>query len=92
MAFEPGHEKFGGRKKGSLNKATRQAQKAAREIINHPKYRKGLLGWMIDAQPSPEIEKMLWKYGFGEPLNPNVLLSGPSAARPPKEDKKSGSE
>jgi hypothetical protein len=92
MPFSKGHNKLGGRKKGSLNKRTRLAQQIALDILTDKKYLKGLRARMIDAQPSPEIEKMIWRYGFGEPLNPNLLLTGPSAALPPKEDAKSDSE
>jgi len=75
MAFEEGHKKVGGRKKGSLNKATRLAQKLAQNILTDEKYLKALRERMIDDQPSERIEEMLWKYAFGTPRDPNVPRS-----------------
>ena len=90
MAFPTGHKKFGGRKKGSLNKTTRLAQLLAQKILLDPKYLKCLRARIIDDKPSPDIEKMLWRYGFGEPLNPN--LRGRPTPPPPKEDAEGESE
>jgi hypothetical protein len=89
MAFPKGHTKFGGRQKGSLNKATRLAQQLAQGILTDPKYLKGLRARMIDNTPSAEIEKMLWRYAFGEPRNPNILNR---PAPPPEEDAESDSK
>ena len=72
MGFSKGHKKFGGRKKGSLNKATRLGQQAGQAILTDEKYRARLRRRMIDYEPSPEIEQLLWAYAFGKPLDPNV--------------------
>ena len=73
MGFVRGHRKLGGRRKGSLNKATRLGQRLAQAILTDEKYLAQLRRRMIDDQPSPEIEKMLWAYACGQPLDPNVL-------------------
>ena len=72
MSFKPGHKKVGGRRKGSLNHSTRLARRLAQHILTDEKYLKDLRARMIDDQPSPAIERMLWSYAFGEPLNPNA--------------------
>ena len=82
-------EQFGERK-GSLNKTTRLAQLLAQKILLDPKYLKRLRARTIDDKPSPDIERMLWRYGFGEPLNPNIL--GRAAPPPPMEDAQGDSE
>jgi len=79
-----GHKKLGGRKKGSLNKATQLGQQVAQAILTDEKYRDNLRARMIDDQPSPAIEKMLWAYACGKPLDPNV--PGRSTPRPPSPD------
>ena len=84
MAFIKGHKKLGGRKKGSLNKATRLGQRLAQGILTDEKYLAQLRRRMIDDQPSPEIEKMLWAYACGQPLDPNVLRR--ITPRPPSPD------
>ena len=92
MGFAAGHEKRGGRKKGSLNKATRRAQKLAQEILTDEEYLKTLRERMIDDQPSERIEEMLWKYAFGKPRDPNVPRSRRPAPPSPETDDESRSE
>ncbi len=84
MGFMKDHKKLGGRKKGSLNKATRLGQQAAQAILTDEKYRARLRKRMIDYEPSPEIEQMLWAYAYGKPRDPNVLRR--STPRPPSPD------
>ena len=84
MGFSKGHQKLGGRKKGSLNKATRLGQQVAQAILTDEKYRARLRRRMIDYEPSTEIEQMLWAYACGKPLDPNVPRR--STPRPPSPD------
>jgi hypothetical protein len=84
MGFLKGHKKVGGRKKGSLNKATRLGRQLAQAILTDEKYQDHLRRRMTHDQPPPEIEKMLWAYGCGQPLDPNVRRS--STPRRPPED------
>ena len=81
MGFMKGHKKMGGRKRGSLNKATRLGRQVAQAILTDEKYRDHLRARMINDEPSPVIEKMLWAYACGQPLDPNV--SRRSTPRPP---------
>jgi hypothetical protein len=59
MGFGKGHKKLGGRKKGSLNRATRRGQQMAQAILTDEKYLGRLRRRMTDYEPSPEIEQML---------------------------------
>ncbi len=79
MGFVRGHRKLGGRRKGSL-----PGQQLAHAILTDEKYLAQLRRRMIDDQPSPEIEKMLWAYAWGQPLYPNVLRR--ITPRPPSPD------
>ena len=72
-SFVKGHEKKGGRKKGSLNKATKLAQQITQEILTDEKYLQRLRRRLFDDQPPPALEKMIWTYAFGQPFDPNVL-------------------
>ena len=74
MAFVKGQEKKGGRKKGSLNRATKLAQAMAESILTDPKYLEQLRRRMLDEQPPPALEKLLWNYMGGKPRDPNILL------------------
>jgi hypothetical protein len=59
--------KTGGRKKGSLNKATREAQEFCASIIDDPQYQRTLRRRAIKATLSPAVEVMLWHYARGVP-------------------------
>jgi hypothetical protein len=78
--FTKGHQKAGGRQKGSLNKATRLGQQLAQAILTDEQYRDQLRRRMLDEQPPAALEKMVWAYGYGLPLDPNVRRR---STRPP---------
>ncbi len=59
--------KTGGRKKGTLNKATTAAREACAEIVDDPVYRKKLLAAARARTLPPAVETMLWHYAKGKP-------------------------
>ena len=72
MRFETGHEKKGGRKKGTPNKATQRGRELAQAIIEDPKYQRHLRKRLRDFEPPCGMEILLWAYAFGRPLDPNA--------------------
>jgi hypothetical protein len=71
MAFEKGHRKFGGRKKGTRNKACELGRELAQAILFKKRYRKNLVKRLCDFDAPPRTEEFLWAYAFGMPLDPN---------------------
>lgn len=62
-----GLPKTGGRKKGGLNKVTREAREAASQLVDDPAYRARLLADLRERKVAPAIEAMLWYYAKGKP-------------------------
>ncbi len=56
-----------GRKKGTPNRVTVEAQKACAAIVDDPAYRKTLLAAARARELAPGIEAMLWHYAKGKP-------------------------
>ncbi len=56
-----------GRKKGTPNKVTVEAQKACAAIVDDPAYREKLLAAARARDLAPGIEAMLWHYAKGKP-------------------------
>ena len=71
MAYEKGHSKFGGRKKGTRNKASEWGRELAQAIIGNAKYQKMLAKRLRNFDVPLRTEEFLWKYAFGMPLDPN---------------------
>lgn len=63
-------KKTGGRKKGTPNKATREAKEFCASIIDDPRYQRALRARAIKATLSPAVEVMLWHYARGVPKQP----------------------
>lgn len=61
------NKKTGGRKRGTPNKATREAKEFCASIIDDPTYQQNLRERAIKAELSPAVEVMLWHYARGVP-------------------------
>jgi hypothetical protein len=59
--------KTGGRRPGSLNKATVEAKKVCAELVDDPGYRSRLRERLQAGELSPAVECMLWHYAKGKP-------------------------
>ena len=72
MAGSRRGERRGGRQKGVPNKRTAvgmtlsEVRAAALKIIDHPVYRLGLEARIRDGR-APQMEILLWHYGYGKP-------------------------
>lgn len=58
--------KTGGRRPGSLNKATIEAKTACAELVDDPEYRRRLGERLRSGKLSPAVECMLWYYAKGK--------------------------
>lgn len=72
--------KTGGRIKGTPNKATVDAQRAAADIVDDPVYREQLKARALKGELPPAIETMLWHYAKGKP--PDELRVGDKDGNP----------
>jgi hypothetical protein len=94
--FQPGHQKRGGRKKGTPNKATLQEREFCQRIVTDEAYRTNLHDAMVNRRVAPAIECMVWDRAFGkvkevvqhqgntiEPLQ--IVLTDATAAAPDAE-------
>ena len=59
--------KTGGRRPGSLNKATVEAKAACTALVDDPVYRQRLATRLRAGKLSPAVECMLWYYAKGKP-------------------------
>jgi hypothetical protein len=59
--------KTGGRRSGSLNKATVEAKAACAELVDDPAYRRSLARRLRTGKLSPAMECLLWYYAKGKP-------------------------
>ena len=59
--------KTGGRRTGSLNRATLEAKAACAELVDDPDYRRSLARRLLSGKLSPALECMLWYYAKGKP-------------------------
>ena len=66
MAERPKRQKFGGRKKGTPNKVTVEAQVSARQLVDDPIYRANLLQRLQEGKAGA-MEPVLWYYAHGKP-------------------------
>jgi len=67
MPFEPGHDKFGGRKKGTPNKSTAVARKLALATLGDLGEYTANARERIRAGKAPRLETRLLEYIFGPP-------------------------
>ena len=77
MKFQQGHKKTGGRKAGTLNKATIEIKEFARGILEDPIYQKGLRDRVIQGK-APQIEILLFHYAYGKPAYDRKLSDEPT--------------
>ena len=61
------NKKTGGCKRGTPNRATREAKEFSASIINEPRYQRNLRARAIKGSLPPAVEAMLWHYAFGVP-------------------------
>jgi hypothetical protein len=61
-------KKTGGRTKGTLNKATREAKEFCASVIDDPAYQARLRSRAVTGKLSPAVECMLWYYAKGKPI------------------------
>jgi hypothetical protein len=66
VGFKAAHQKVGGRKKGTPNKATVEIKEFARSILEDPLYQKRLRGRVMQGKAS-QIEVLLFHYAYGKP-------------------------
>jgi hypothetical protein len=59
--------KTGGRRPGSLNKATIEVKQACAELVDDPAYRAKLKQRLLAGTLSPALESLLWYYAKGKP-------------------------
>ena len=69
MAFEPGHQKVGGRGQGVPNKATTLVRELARRLVQDPKYLESLRRRLRRGEAG-SMEPMLWNHAHGRPTEP----------------------
>lgn len=74
--------KTGGRKKGTLNKATIESRDLCAKIVNDPVYRRMLTKRANAGTLAPGMEQMLWDRTYGK-VSDKLQLGGPSG-RPMK--------
>jgi hypothetical protein len=69
--------KTGGRKKGSLNKTTREAKELCASLLQNPTYLRNLRNRVLDGTLPPALEAMLWHYAYGVPKQTVALETKP---------------
>src|SRR5262245_49506862 len=77
--FEPGHQGKGGRPPGSRNKATLEGRDLARQLLEDPAYRASLRRRLI-AGRAPQMEALLFKYAYGQPIERHEVSADVTAA------------
>jgi hypothetical protein len=66
MAFQRGHPKLGGRRRGVSNKTTAEMRAWAAELITDLAYRESLRRRLLKGRAG-RIEPLLWQYACGRP-------------------------
>lgn len=66
MQFKAAHQKVGGRKSGTPNKATVEIKEFARSILEDPLYQQRLRNRVIQGKAS-QVEVLLFHYAYGKP-------------------------
>ena len=64
-----GATKTGGRRKGTLNRATRAAKEFCTSVVDDPMYQATLRRRALTGELAPAIEAMLWYYAKGKPVD-----------------------
>jgi len=66
MAFEAGHEKRGGRKPGTPNRASGAGREVAALLLDDPEYQRSLRKRLIRGE-APRLELLIWELRYGKP-------------------------
>ena len=69
--FRNGHQKFGGRRKGTLNKRTRAQMEFYESLITDPAYVKHFKRRLKGGELDPELELRCHDGAWGKALDPN---------------------
>src|SRR5215470_4640418 len=77
-SFKLGRCKTGGRQRGTPNRASVDVREAARQLIEDRTYRAALRRRLI-AGTAPEMEKHLWLYAYGKPVDRVQVAVAPAA-------------
>jgi len=76
MAFQRGHEKRGGRKRGTVNKASRAGREVAALLLDDPAYQRSLRKRLIRGE-APRLELLIWELRYGKPrVEADEVLKG----------------
>ena len=65
--FEKGRAKTGGRKAGVVNQTTVEIREVARSLLEDPQYQRRLRERLLAGKCPPQIEALLFYYGYGKP-------------------------
>lgn len=68
-----GTPKTGGRKRGTLNRATREAREFCVSIIEDPRYQASFRRRAMRGKLAPAVESMVWHYAKGRPVEETKL-------------------
>ena len=66
MSFQPGHEKRGGRRRGTANRLTDEAREVARRLLGDAEYQRSLRKRLIRGEAA-RLEVHLWELAYGRP-------------------------
>ncbi len=66
MVFAPGHEKRGGRKPGTPNRASGAGREVAALLLDDPEYQRSLRKRLIRGE-APRLELLIWELRYGKP-------------------------
>lgn len=70
-----------GRRKGAVNRATREVQTLARALVQSPRYVRKLRARLIAGTAAPAVEVLVWYYAYGRPRFEVELGADKSLAR-----------
>jgi hypothetical protein len=77
VQFKAAHQKVGGRKSGTPNKATVEIKEFARSVLEDPLYQKCLRDRVMQGK-APQIEVLLFHYAYGKPKEHFSVERGPT--------------
>src|SRR5262245_28408087 len=76
--FKTGRKKTGGRQKGTPNRVTLEVREMARLLVEDPTYQQALRRRLIRGRAG-EMEKLVWAYAYGKPVDaPDGALVDPA--------------
>ena len=78
--FEKGHQKLGGRKRGTPNRASAEMKEFLRSVIEDPDYQDALRARMI-AGKAAHMEQLAAYYTLGKPQEQVQVQTSPNMAK-----------